>query len=116
MSELIYPESLKYLPDCYENATFEGASIAIINRDPSGEVPMDLTGAIIIMNIVRNEVVYKVYKTNDSSLLIDSNCIVIPEGGIDIPAGTYTFDFDITLITGVRLPGFAAGTWTILKP
>jgi hypothetical protein len=105
----------KYLPDYYENDTFEEVSIEVYSVDPNSKVPLDLTGSDIVMNMVQNGVVYKVYQTSDSSLSIDTNKIIIPEGPITLSAGTYDFDFFITLANGNTMPGFGKGTLTILQ-
>ena len=104
------------LNPCYENSTFEGAELDIYNIDTTGEVPLDLTGSTVLMNMVQSGVICKTYKTADSTLLIDTNKIIIPSSVVNLKSGIYTFDFDITLLNGVRLTGFGEGTWTILTP
>ena len=103
------------LNPCYENSTFEGAEIDVYNIDTDGEVALDLTGSTIVMNMVKDGDIYKTYSTANGTLTIDTNKIIIPSSIVDLKEGVYTFDFDVTLLNGVRLTGFAAGTWTILK-
>ena len=104
------------LNPCYENSTFEGAEIKVYNIDINGEVALDLTGSTIIMNMVKDGDIYKVYSTENETLTIDTNKIIIPSSIVDLKEGVYTFDFDVTLENGIRLTGFGAGSWTILKP
>ena len=104
------------LNPCYFGSTFEGAEIDVYNIDPTGEVALDMTGATIKMNMTQNGVIYKTYSTNDETLIIDTNKIIIPSSIVNLSVGTYTFDFEITLLNGVVLTGFAQGTWTILQP
>jgi hypothetical protein len=109
----------------YSGSTFPGYEIELFEEivvvgppDTIEEVPVDLTGASIIMNVRSKtlRVVEKVYSTDDGSILVDVGKITIPQHDVNIKAGIYVFDMNILLSNGEHLTGFASGQWTILEP
>ena len=109
------------LDPVYVGGTFYGARFELIDEIDNGgvttDVPVDMTGCDVIMSLVNTlgKTVFT-YCTSDGTLQIDNNAIIIPEHEVSVPYGTYSFDFNIKSMSGEVIPGFARGSWTILKP
>ena len=109
------------LDPVYVGGTFYGARFELIDEvDNNGtitDVPVDLTGCDAIMSLV--DALGRVactYRTSNNTLQIDSNALILPEHIVSVPYGVYSFDFNIKSVSGEVIPGFAQGSWSILKP
>lgn len=111
-------EALIILEDTYTKSTYYGAEIELYSQEVVDnevvDIPIDLTDAVIFMNLVANNIVYKGYSTELGSLSTNTNKIIIPEHVMSLAPNTYQFDFNITLQNGVKMTGFGKGEWTIL--
>lgn len=104
------------LPNHIKGDTFPGVSFTItVNGSP-----LDLTNATVRLYL-RNK--YKILKHRFSTdVAIGGMTITDPTNGIvrldeqivDVAAGTYNYDLEITLVTG-EVYTYVNGTWTILQ-
>lgn len=117
-----------------EGSTFPGAELEVFEEIPvEGSVnptliPVDLTGASIVMNCVKSNLVNSVYSTSNGRLRVGTteivngqtvsatHKIILPEHIPELTPGTYDFDFNITLPSGDKITGFAKGQWKITNP
>lgn len=119
-------QELYILDTISEGSTFSGLIIElqeeiILTGDTEPTlVPVDLTGASIVMNLKKAHIIAATYSTNgdlpSNTITVDGNKIIIAEHIPTLTYGLYDFDFNITLQTGVIITGFARGQWTILNP
>lgn len=117
-----------------EGSTFPGAELEVYEEIPvEGSVnptliPVDLTGASIVMNCVKSNLVNAIYSTSNGKLVVGTteevngqivsavHKIILPEHIPTLTPGTYDFDFNITLPNGDKITGFAKGQWKITNP
>lgn len=96
---------------------FSLRKIVTVVDGPETELPIDLTGAKVVLQVrpkVDSELVY-LYLENGSGITMVAPHVgrfQIDEQVIDIPVGTHYYDIEITLSTGVKFTWFI-GTWTI---
>ena len=117
-----------------EGSTFPGVELEVYEEiavegsvDPT-LIPVDLTGASIIMNCVKSNMVHAIYSTDNGKLVIGTteiingvtqsvtHKIIMPEHIPTLTHGTYDFDFNITLASDDKITGFAKGQWKITNP
>lgn len=100
------------IPTIYEGQTTFQQEIDFFD-DNMEPIPFD--NCIVEMDLVRGEQVFKSYTTEDDSLLIENNTIIIPSHKPDLAPGTYLFDFKVTDTTNNIATGLAKGVWEIKK-
>jgi hypothetical protein len=106
-------------PDIIRNSWFPGTEFKLYS-DAAATIPIDLTGCVIRMMMKLNptvEVPAYEFSTTNARILITN-----PTGGIfqligvnmEIPAGLYFYDIDITFISG-RRQTYIKGQFKILQ-
>jgi len=104
------------LESIFKGSKYSGATIEIFETIDGIDQPSDLSGADIIMQMTRNEIVHATYNTSNSTLMIDDNKIIIPGHTPNLDFGEYEFDFSLIMPNGDVFNGIAPGTWEILNP
>lgn len=77
-------------------------------------VPVDMVGANVLMNFMNGNELGKQYSTDDNTLQVSSNFIIIPEHEMTAEPADYQFDFNIELANGKKITGFAPGRREVL--
>lgn len=104
------------LQSAYEGSIFPSWGIALSSVVDGVEAPVNLVGANVIMNMLKDGDVYETYSTDLGTLIISDNKVIVPEMVVKLYAGVYTFDFNVILANNKPLTGLAQGTWEILTP
>jgi len=76
--------------------------------------PVNMVGADVVMNFMNGNVLGKQYSTEDGSIEVSTNFIIIPEHVMTAEPADYEFDFNIILASGKKITGFAPGRREVL--
>jgi len=77
-------------------------------------VPVDMTAANVLMNLMNRNILGKSYSTEDNTIQVSENFIIIPEHVMNAEPAEYEFDFNIILASGKKITGFAPGRREVL--
>jgi len=100
------------IPSIYEGQTTFQQEIEFYDDD---RTPISLENCVVVMDLVRSDEVFKTYTTEDESLVVEGNILIIPSHKPDLIPGTYEFDFKVTDNTNNITTGLASGVWEVKK-
>jgi len=100
----------------YEGSSYTSWGIELNSLVGNVETPVDFTGANVLMNLILDGAIYRKYSTEDGTLTVSGNKIIVPAGTVNLAAGLYSFDFNVIFDSGKTLTGLAQGQWEILTP
>jgi len=115
-------EGIIKLDTIYQGSTFYGTECDFVEvLDDGSEVPVDLTGANIKIDMIKSSQVYDTYSSEfeDNSLkklTITNNKFTFAEHIPTLPSGIYTFDIKVIFANEIVETGIGRGQWTILNP